>query len=837
MNEKPKLLVVEGNVGGGKCLRPHEEILMANGQLKMAKDIRVGDELVGDDGSVRIVKSTASGRAPMYRVRPQNNQLLADACDQVEQGYVCNDEHILVLRATTTTIQLLDQTSRSKHASASFTVAYPSTTKEGFPERVGDTFQSPVPRFSSQEEAKRASNERARELTTMHGSEWYTVHANACYEVCPVHDGQRDSVEFFTYPLQDVRYYRTRKEALEAALDRKAALERDDGHVTFEMPVSKLFAWQGAKAIDRVKRKVSKLDPVDDGAFTVSTATTSVRLPDYVVGYRVPIDAFPAEYDLHATLSQAYEELGSTRQANERATGEEMAWLLGMLIGGASAGNTTRLSAALADDHLADKLKSIAEKIDLSVDECNAFQHFLSSSVATPLDRADVHGDEKRNNLLWLLADELGLCRGKSVPHQLIASGRTVRLSLLAGIMDSASVYSDDHWEQHRFEVVQEDLGLCKHIALVARTLGFTASIASEKAHQEDATCWKVTMSGDSLHTLPCIAQRNQVAGQGAAPTRKSTRVNQLHYNLVIDRLGEGDYCGFELEESNGRFLLGDCSVTHNTTLCGYLHRQSNGRTAVLTEDVNEKFLQLFYDDPDTYGFSFQMLMREARTNGNLVQLQEIRMQKPNGQPAPSLALLDRSVVGDFVFAVANYVRGSINDKQMEVYTDMAGCSRVQNVSAIFDTAYKGYEWTVLYLHSPFAECKRRAENRGGVESTSNIEQWYYELLEQVYFNVVMHLRKQYPSRVHVSTWEHYSAQNGIYNDAMFIVDRDRQTADDRKAATDDCSQTTVADEMPVQVVAERLERMGIHWYSRAERNRLLTQWAIPFVHCAQRDK
>ena len=78
------LLQPHGQFG---CLDPDTEILMWNSQIKPAKDIKIGDVLVGDDGKPRNVLSITSGEDNMYRI------------DMKKGGYyTVNSEHILTLK-------------------------------------------------------------------------------------------------------------------------------------------------------------------------------------------------------------------------------------------------------------------------------------------------------------------------------------------------------------------------------------------------------------------------------------------------------------------------------------------------------------------------------------------------------------------------------------------------------------------------------------------------------------------------------------------------------------------------------------------------------------------
>lgn len=78
------LLVPNGQFG---CLAPNTEILMWDTSIKKAKDIIVGDKLVGDDGTIRNVLKTTSGVDNMYEINMINGE-----------KYVVNSQHILTLK-------------------------------------------------------------------------------------------------------------------------------------------------------------------------------------------------------------------------------------------------------------------------------------------------------------------------------------------------------------------------------------------------------------------------------------------------------------------------------------------------------------------------------------------------------------------------------------------------------------------------------------------------------------------------------------------------------------------------------------------------------------------
>lgn len=75
----------------GKCLGKGTKVLMFDGTLKNVEDVRVGDQLMGDDSTPRNVLSLAHGRENMYWVH-QNHGI----------SYRVNESHILSLKRSRT---------------------------------------------------------------------------------------------------------------------------------------------------------------------------------------------------------------------------------------------------------------------------------------------------------------------------------------------------------------------------------------------------------------------------------------------------------------------------------------------------------------------------------------------------------------------------------------------------------------------------------------------------------------------------------------------------------------------------------------------------------------
>ena len=79
--------LVSAYTGWGKCLAPHEPVLMFDGSIKRTDALRSGDLLMGPDSTSREVISTNWGQGSMYRVTPDEGE-----------PFECNGYHILSLK-------------------------------------------------------------------------------------------------------------------------------------------------------------------------------------------------------------------------------------------------------------------------------------------------------------------------------------------------------------------------------------------------------------------------------------------------------------------------------------------------------------------------------------------------------------------------------------------------------------------------------------------------------------------------------------------------------------------------------------------------------------------
>ena len=75
-----------GEPGVGKCLHPDTPVLLLDGSIRAAKELNVGDRLMGDDSKGREIFSMCQGQQLMYRVVQEKGD-----------DYIVNSSHILTL--------------------------------------------------------------------------------------------------------------------------------------------------------------------------------------------------------------------------------------------------------------------------------------------------------------------------------------------------------------------------------------------------------------------------------------------------------------------------------------------------------------------------------------------------------------------------------------------------------------------------------------------------------------------------------------------------------------------------------------------------------------------
>lgn len=148
--------------------------------------------------------------------------------------------------------------------------------------------------------------------------------------------------------------------------------------------------------------------------------------------------------------------------------------------------------------------------------------------------------------------------------HYLLAS-REQRLALLAGLLDS-----DGHYDATKgvYEITLKQRDLIDDVYYLCRSLGYGVAPAKKKVvllpggsknlpDGRYGTYWRLHIRGTSPTACPPVLLLRKRATY--SPKKEATRTC-----FKVESLGVGEYAGFTLD-GDGRFLLEDYTVTHNT--------------------------------------------------------------------------------------------------------------------------------------------------------------------------------------------------------------------------------------------------------------------------------
>lgn len=237
-------------------------------------------------------------------------------------------------------------------------------------------------------------------------------------------------------------------------------------------------------------------------------------------------------------------------------------YLLGFWIGN-GAKSSTRISTTFKE--VIEYIEVITKDIGLSV------KKVAGDNVDYDItrDRSSTYyqelPDKRKSNLFLDKLRELNLIDDKHIPHIYKANSREKRLKLLAGLIDSDG-YAD---KGKGIDFLFTNKKVADDVLYIVRSLGFSAymkecyknykSYKKGKIYSGKVKAYRFYLSGDDIAEIPIKAEKRHTL-----PRRQKKDV--LVTGISVSSIGEGDYYGFEID-GNKRFLLGDFTVTHNTTV------------------------------------------------------------------------------------------------------------------------------------------------------------------------------------------------------------------------------------------------------------------------------
>lgn len=207
-------------------------------------------------------------------------------------------------------------------------------------------------------------------------------------------------------------------------------------------------------------------------------------------------------------------------------------------------------------------------------------------------------GDQRNrvNPFVKYIKAELFKNNQRTVPKEYLINDRKIRLQVLAGLLDT-----DGYLYNNCYEIITKYLQLANDIEFLAGSLGFCVTrrtkIGTIKKIGFSGKYERIIISGNT-NEIPCKVKHKQ------ATPRKQIK-NHLLTGFTIEKLSRGRYYGFTLD-GDGLFLLGDFTVTHNSTLAlqWMYHLSREGRSTgyvcieMSSEEMTKRLLNVHTRQP-----------------------------------------------------------------------------------------------------------------------------------------------------------------------------------------------------------------------------------------------
>lgn len=452
-------------VGTGKCVHPDTPVLMWDGSTKIAKDIKAGDLLIGDNNTPRKVLSTCKGVDNMYKIKQNKGD-----------DYVVNEPHILTLKYSGHKGWLWEE----QYNRYKMTWFDPKNVEEK--QQIFTATKRQFNLFETKDDAFSAALEYNKEVN---GRVFWVNNTCKCLWI---DSDDKKHTKSFTVSNIPIPGYESKEEAYKAMVELMYKIPDEDGII--DIPV----------------RDYIKLRP---------------NLKKQLKGFKTGV-----EFEYQPVFIDPY--------------------VLGMWLGD---GHRTGFGFTNMDE------------------ECvKYFDDYLRDMDCMLIKRPNneitygIRGIKKSENFFQHSLDFYNLRKNKHIPRDFLVNCREIRLQLLAGLIDT-----DGYLSNGCYEITQKRKTLSENICYLARSLGFHVTYTEVKksciykGEKREGIYYKCLFSGSGIEDIPCKI------GYKKANIRKQKK-DVLVTSIEVEPLGKGEYCGFMLD-GNGRFLLGDFTVTHNTKI------------------------------------------------------------------------------------------------------------------------------------------------------------------------------------------------------------------------------------------------------------------------------
>lgn len=227
-------------------------------------------------------------------------------------------------------------------------------------------------------------------------------------------------------------------------------------------------------------------------------------------------------------------------------------YFLGIWLGDGTSCNS---EITTSDSEIVQYLENLYKDMKINNSKKDPYRYRITSG------KLGGFGEYRKNkNPIIKYLNEYNLINNKHIPEDYKYNSREVRLQLLAGLIDSDGNLNGNDV----YEITQKNETLANDIQYLVRSLGFASSISKREKYciykgEKRTGLYNIIHMSGGIKEIP-VKLKRKMSG-----IRKQIK-DPLVTGIKVNSKGDGEYFGFELD-GNGRFLLGDFTVTHNTSL------------------------------------------------------------------------------------------------------------------------------------------------------------------------------------------------------------------------------------------------------------------------------
>ena len=291
-------------------------------------------------------------------------------------------------------------------------------------------------------------------------------------------------------------------------------------------------------------------------------------------------------------------------------------YMFGMWLGD---GFSTGYGFATADEALLDKWIEWGKDNDATITHGERYKYHISSTINNT--QPGIACNKTERAPLKKLLEVYDLVKNKHIPMDYLVNDRKTRLAVLAGIIDTdGNVRANGH--EIRISQGEKNYKIIYDTEFLARSLGFSChlndgtcsyTVNGEKKHRPYK---ELSITGAYLYEIPTVLPRKKLYKyENEDAGKRCSSFLQSPFQLI--KKDVEPFVGWQVK-GNGRFLLGDMSIVHNTpegapvglvkNLAMSTHVTNNTSSALIRDMLEEMGVRL-YDDrvTDMIGFLGRM--------------------------------------------------------------------------------------------------------------------------------------------------------------------------------------------------------------------------------------